>query len=127
MRVVSRKLLVNPTKIENAVNLAHQMVRWHDLVEIKSIKELALLALPSTHHEPLPADARLKSTESPFVSCLNRSFATQSPETDKCPDGLGGSGVPNITRVEALRLQYHHSSSMGIGSRFSGFRSTHRG
>ena len=44
MRVVSRKLLVNPTEIENAVNLAHQVVRWHDLVEIKRIKELALLA-----------------------------------------------------------------------------------
>ena len=71
MRVVSRKLLVNPTEIENAVDLADQMVQWHDLVEIKRIKELALLAFPSTHHEPSPADARLKSTESPFVSRLN--------------------------------------------------------
>src|SRR4029077_1141508 len=53
VRVVSRKLLVNPTEIENAVDLADQMVQWHDLVEIKRIKELALLAFPSTHHEPL--------------------------------------------------------------------------
>src|SRR5215470_8030890 len=54
VRVVGRKLLVHPTKIENAVDLAHQMIGWHHLVEIKRIKELALSAFPPTHHEPLP-------------------------------------------------------------------------
>jgi hypothetical protein len=46
--------LWHPTKIENAVDLAHQMIGWHHLVEIKRIKELALSAFPPTHHEPLP-------------------------------------------------------------------------
>src|SRR5262249_24059920 len=46
--------LAHPTKIENAVDLAHQMIGWHHLVEIKRIKELALSAFPPTHHEPLP-------------------------------------------------------------------------
>jgi len=48
VRVVSRKLLVNPSEIKNAVNLAQRMDRWHDPVEFKRIKELALLVLPST-------------------------------------------------------------------------------
>ena len=42
------------TEIKNAVDLAHQMVDWHHLVEFKGIKELALSAFPPTHHEPLP-------------------------------------------------------------------------
>src|SRR4029077_2772169 len=52
VRVVSRKLLVNPTEIENAVALADPMGHWHDLVEIKRKKKLALLPLPPPHHEP---------------------------------------------------------------------------
>jgi hypothetical protein len=54
MRVVSCKLLVHPTKVKNVVDLAHQMVGWHHLVEFKGIKELALSAFTPTHHEPLP-------------------------------------------------------------------------
>ena len=54
MRVVRRKLLVHPTQVENAINLADQMVRWHHLVEIKRIEELDLTIVPPTHHAPLP-------------------------------------------------------------------------
>ena len=55
MRVVRRKLLVHPTEIENAVDLAHQVIGRHDLVEIKRIKELTLSTFSPTHHEPLPS------------------------------------------------------------------------
>jgi hypothetical protein len=40
--LVKCKLLVHPTEVENAVDLADQVVGWHHLVEIKGIKELAL-------------------------------------------------------------------------------------
>src|SRR6202043_2481305 len=39
---------------KNGVDLADQMIRWHHLVEIKGIKELALSGFPSPHHAPLP-------------------------------------------------------------------------
>ena len=77
MRVVRRKLLVHPIEVENTVDLARKMVRWHNLVEFKGIKELALSAFPPTHHEPLPPMPS-QPTESSFVSRLTGSFATQS-------------------------------------------------
>jgi hypothetical protein len=45
---------VHPTEIENAVDLAHQMIGRYHRIEIKGIKELALSAFPPTHHPPLP-------------------------------------------------------------------------
>src|SRR5262245_60602857 len=45
---------MHPTQIQNAIDLADQMVGWHDLVEIKRIKELDLPILPPTHHAQLP-------------------------------------------------------------------------
>ncbi len=80
MRVVRRKLLVHPTQIENAIDLADQMVRWHHLVEIKRIEELDLDRLLADPSCAAPDDARLKPTESRFASRLNESFATQSSE-----------------------------------------------
>jgi hypothetical protein len=59
------------------------MIGWHDLVEIKRIKELALSAVPPTHHEPLPPMPVSNSTESLFVSRLNGSFAPESGEKRK--------------------------------------------
>jgi hypothetical protein len=53
MRVVRRKLLVHPIKIDNTIDLAHQMIRRYHLVEIKRIKELPLPNFSPTHHEPL--------------------------------------------------------------------------
>jgi len=50
VRVVRRKLLVHPTQIENGVDLAHQMVWWHHLIEIKGIKELTLSISSTPHH-----------------------------------------------------------------------------
>jgi hypothetical protein len=54
VRIVGRKLLVDPTQIENTVNLPNQMIGRHYLVEIKRIEELDLTAFPPTHHAPLP-------------------------------------------------------------------------
>ena len=79
MGVVRRKLLVHPTQIKNPVDLAHQMVAWDYLVEIKRIQELDLDNPPAAPSCVAPADVPLKSTESQFTNRLNRSFATQSP------------------------------------------------
>ena len=38
VRVIRCELLVHPSKVENAVNLADQMIAWHYLVEIEGIK-----------------------------------------------------------------------------------------
>src|SRR5271157_1600358 len=56
VRVVGRKLLVHPIKIENAVDLPDQMSRRHHLVEIERVEELTLSALSPPHHRPLPAN-----------------------------------------------------------------------
>ena len=54
MRVVGRKLLVNPIKIENPVDLPNQMIGRHRLVEIERVEELTLAALSPPHHQSLP-------------------------------------------------------------------------
>src|SRR5690348_8127328 len=54
VRIVRRKLLVHPIKIKNAADLPDQMIRRHYLVEIERVEELALSALSSPHHRPLP-------------------------------------------------------------------------
>jgi len=41
---------VYPAQIEQAVDLPHQMIRRHHLVEIKRIKELALTTLLPPKH-----------------------------------------------------------------------------
>ena len=46
--------LCTQLRSSNTIDLAHQMIRRHHLVEIKRIKELALTALPPPHHAPLP-------------------------------------------------------------------------
>src|SRR5581483_9301725 len=56
VRVVSRKLLVHPIKIENAVDLSNQMIGRYRLVEIERVEELTLPALSPPHHRPLPAN-----------------------------------------------------------------------
>jgi hypothetical protein len=61
---------VHPSQIENAVDLADQMVGWDYLVEIKGIKELALSVFPPSHHAPLPlvTDSMQRNHGSPVIS-----------------------------------------------------------
>ena len=77
MRVVRRKLSVNPTEIEHGVDLADQMVGRHHLDEIKGIEKLPLSVFPPPHHAP-PPENRLDPTESRFANRLKKSSATQS-------------------------------------------------
>ena len=77
MRIVRRKLLVHPIKIEHASDLPDQMIGRYHLVEIERIKELALPPLSP----PIIGRSRESSsysTESRFIGRLNESFATQS-------------------------------------------------
>ena len=46
--------LVDPTQIQQIVDLPYQMIRWDHLIQIKRIKELTLTILQPTHHAPLP-------------------------------------------------------------------------
>ena len=66
---------MHPTEVENAVDLTYQVIRWHHLVEIKRIKELALSAFPPTHHEPLPPMS---------VSQSNGIIVRDSPQWEFC-------------------------------------------
>ena len=54
VRVERRQLVVHPTQVEQAIDLPYEVVRRHNLVEIKRIKELALTALLPSQHAPLP-------------------------------------------------------------------------
>src|SRR5580704_5875213 len=77
VRIVRRKLLVHPIKIEHASDLPDQMIGRYHLVEIERIKELALPPLSP----PIIGRSRESSsysTESRFIGRLNESFATQS-------------------------------------------------
>jgi hypothetical protein len=47
VRVVGRKLLVHPTEIENAVDLADQMIGWHHLCRDQRNKTTGLVRLPA--------------------------------------------------------------------------------
>ena len=77
MRVIRGQLLVDPTQIQQIVDLPYQMIRWDHLIQIKRIKELTLTILQPTHHAPLPPMTQ-KTTESRIASRLNESFATES-------------------------------------------------
>ena len=54
MRVIRGQLLVDPTQIQQTVDLPYQMIRWDHLIQIKRIEELTLTILQPTHHAPLP-------------------------------------------------------------------------
>ena len=45
VRVERRQFVMYPTQIKQAIDLPYQVIRRHDLVEIKRVKELALTAL----------------------------------------------------------------------------------
>ena len=45
VRVEWRQLVVHPAQVEQAVDLPYQVIRRHDPVQIKGVKELALTAL----------------------------------------------------------------------------------
>src|SRR6185503_4362726 len=64
VRVEWCEFLVHPTQVQQTIDLPHQMIRRHDLVEIKRIKELALTALLPIPTCIAPANARLNPTES---------------------------------------------------------------
>jgi hypothetical protein len=74
------QLAPHPTQVEQAVDLAYQMIQGHHLVEIKGM-EVRPLAAPSW---TAPVDDRLKRTESWFAGRLNGTFATQSREDRSC-------------------------------------------
>jgi hypothetical protein len=54
VRVIRSQLLVDPTQIQQTVDLPHQLIRWDHLIQIKRVKEVTLTILPPTHHAPLP-------------------------------------------------------------------------
>jgi hypothetical protein len=45
---------VDPTQIEQTVDLPHQIIRWDHPIEVKRIEKLSLPIFPPTHHAPLP-------------------------------------------------------------------------
>ena len=87
MRVVGRKLLVHPIKIEHAVDLPDQMTRRHHLVEIERVEELTLSALSPPHHRPLPANC----TPDP----RNHGSTAVSTRVSQHNRGIANSGQPN--------------------------------
>ena len=81
VRVIGRQLLVNPAEVEHGVDLAHEVVRRHHVVEIELVEELAL---PRTCRRPIiarPAATASCATESRFGARLNGSSATRSDST----------------------------------------------
>ena len=54
MAVVRLEFFVHPPKIEHGVDLAHKMIKRHDLVQTELVEQLALASLSPTHHRPLP-------------------------------------------------------------------------
>src|SRR5262249_41146325 len=92
---------MHPIQVEHRIDLPDQMIRRHNLVEIKHVKELPLLTLSLPHHGPL-RESPSELTESRFAHRLNESFATQSPtlrtqprtsrEVREVPDADNSSG-----------------------------------
>ena len=78
VRVVGRQFLVHPAEVEHGVDLAHQMIRRHHVVEVELVEELALPDLPAAPSSLAPADHSFSATESRFAEVLNGSFATHS-------------------------------------------------
>jgi hypothetical protein len=70
---------MHPTQIENAINLAGQVVRWHHLVEIKRIEELDLAIFPPAHHAPLPMIRRSNNGITPGESSQREFCNTINP------------------------------------------------
>src|SRR5271157_5563348 len=102
VRVVGRKLLVHPIKIENAVDLPDQMSRRHHLVEIERVEELTLSALSPPHHRPLPANRNPGPRNHGSTAVSTRVLQHNPPESghnsDIAPCQLCASGTLNLTR-----------------------------
>src|ERR1700755_2270318 len=85
VRVVSRKLLVHPIKIENAVDLSNQMIGRYRLVEIERVEELTLPALSPPHHRPLPANRSPDSRNHGSTAVSTRVLQHNPLDIDQIP------------------------------------------
>src|SRR5246500_3161596 len=105
VRVVSRKLLVHPIKIENAVDLPNQMIGRHRLVEIERVEELTLSALSPPHHRPLPAnrspDSRNHGSTAVSTRVLQHNRGNSGHWPAKRPEYLWVHGLIEISCFSA--------------------------
>src|SRR5262249_858773 len=83
-----------PTQIDHAVDLPHQMISRHHLVEIKRVKELPLSTLSPPHHGPLP---RITS-QSDGIRVRTRS------QQEFCNTFPPKADLPNLRTAPAARL-----------------------
>ena len=52
--VIGRQLLVYPAEVEHCIDRANQMIRRHNLVQVRLVEELPLPIFPPTHHPRTP-------------------------------------------------------------------------
>src|SRR6201988_1963992 len=103
VRVVSRKLLVHPIKIENAVDLPNQMIGRHRLVEIERVEELTLSALSPPHHRPLPANRSPDSRNHGSTAVSTRVLQHNQSEVDMIRQAKPAGLVENNPKRKSRR------------------------
>jgi hypothetical protein len=67
---VRRKLGVHPRQIQNRIDPTNEMIGRHNLIKMKLIKQLTLIAIQTSHHRKPPP--RGAETESLFAANSNR-------------------------------------------------------
>ena len=84
MGVVAFELPVHPVQVEHGIDLTNRMVYWDHGVEFKSIEELPLTPLTTTHHRNSPRLQRDRR-ESRLGERINESFTTVSLQQPTFP------------------------------------------
>src|SRR4029079_14402765 len=118
VRVVSRKLLVHPIKIENAVDLSNQMIGRHRLVEIERVEELTLPALSPPHHRPLPANRSPDQRNHGSTAVSTRVLQHNRSEADMNRPARSTTSVandPGCSLIPGLWSSSPRTSSPGPG------------
>jgi hypothetical protein len=112
------QLLMDPTQIEQTVDLPHQMMSWDHPVQVKRIEELSLPIFPPTHHPPLPLTTlysqSITDRESP-----QREFGNRIRADRKWHFGAVRTiGTPRRHRLESARTHAGASHKSLSGTKF---------
>src|SRR6202047_4862436 len=81
-RIMRCKFTAKPGKIENSIDLPHQMIFGDRVVEMKLVEQLTLVTLQTAHHGSTSPAIRVNTTESRLDRYLNRLLQQNLPTTE---------------------------------------------
>jgi hypothetical protein len=79
VRIVGREVLVHPTEVEHGFDLAHEVVEWHDLIEVEIVERTGLALTCLAPSSLAPAADRPAQRDHGSPTTATGVFAIHSP------------------------------------------------